>query len=357
MTVLNLSAACLQEAFNEKCVLITGATGSFGQHLVSKILEHCTPAAIVILSRDELKQSVMQEKFGRRATVKYLLGDIRDYERLTDAFEDVDIVIHGAALKQVPSLERNPFEAIKTNVLGANNVIRAAVACGVKKLIALSTDNASSPVSLYGATKLCQDKLMVAANHMYRGKARQAPVVSVVRLGNVFGSSGSVVPLFLQQAQLSGTVTVTDENMTRFTMALDESVGFVVNCINMMRGGEIFVPKLSTYRLGTLVDVFASENIAVSTVGARPGERIHEVMVPQDEAVNALEFDDHFVICPDGPWWDAERKFYKESKQGKHVGRNFVYSSNGDESGPSSTFVSKEDLQGLLADVLDRAEN
>lgn len=279
-------------------ILVTGGTGSFGQIVIKEIVRKYEPHRLIVFSRDELKQDLMRQQLSTPAfkCVRYFIGDVRDRERLYRAFDGVDVVIHAAALKQVPAAEYNPIEAIKTNILGAANVIDAALDRGVKKVIALSTDKAANPVNLYGATKLCADKLFIAARS-YTTRTRTQ--FSVVRYGNVWGSRGSVVPLFMKQ-RAEGRFTITDPRMTRFVITLDHGVSFVLSCLEKMKGGEIFVPKLPSIRVVDLAKAIAPE-LPLETTGIRPGEKLHETMIPEDDARTALEFDDHFVILPVDP--------------------------------------------------------
>lgn len=291
-------------SFTDKVVLITGGTGSFGKKFVEYVLKNDHPRKLIIFSRDELKQHDMRQKFPESgdSALRYFLGDVRDRERLYRAFAGVDIVVHAAALKQVPACEYNPFEAVQTNVLGAKNVIDAAIDAGVKKVLAISTDKAVNPVNLYGATKLCAEKIFVQANS-YSGSSGTR--FSVSRYGNVVGSRGSVVPIFLDQRE-TGVVTITDERMTRFWITLDQGVEFVSRCIEQMTGGEVFVPKIPSMRLMDLVTALAP-HCRVSFVGIRPGEKIHEVLLSIDEARHAVETDSMFVIQPAFPWWSSQR--------------------------------------------------
>ena len=279
--------------FNNKSVLITGGTGSFGHRYVSTLLNNYNLDRLVIYSRDELKQYDMSQKFDNRDIMRFFIGDVRDIERLTDAMRGIDIVIHAAALKQVPAAEYNPMECIKTNIHGAENIIKAALANNVDKVIALSTDKAANPINLYGATKLASDKLFIAANNISGGRT----LFSVVRYGNVVGSRGSVVPFFQKLiSENSNSIPVTHEDMTRFWITLQEGVDFVVNCISRMQGGEIFVPKIPSVKIMDLAMAMAPE-IPVSIIGIRPGEKIHEVMCPMDDSHLNIEFNDHFVIA------------------------------------------------------------
>eukprot|EP00392_Amoebophrya_sp_AT5.2_P007846 g7865.t1 len=334
------SAAAIREQVDGKVILITGGTGSWGKKMLHMLLTEFDPAKVIVFSRDELKQSVMQEEYYPKYydTLRFFLGDIRDYDRLCDAFRGVDVIFHAAALKQVPALEYNPFEAVKTNILGAHNVIRAARQCGVKRIVALSTDKAAAPVNLYGATKLCQDKLMVSANHMYQGDI----MVSVVRYGNVFGSRGSVVPFFLKQKRVQSKLTITDNRMTRFTISLHEGVCFVLNVLARMKGGEIWIPKIPSYKITTVADAIKNgdDSTEIVETGIRPGEKLHEVMIPMDEAMNALEYEDCYVIGPAGDVWTNERAEHLEKDGAKQISDpNFEYSS-----GTNAQWLSREQL-------------
>lgn len=300
-----------------KNILITGGTGSFGKKFVEMVLSRYKPKRLVVFSRDELKQYEMNRIFNQPC-MRYFIGDVRDAERLRRAFEGIDIVVHAAALKQVPAAEYNPFEAVKTNVMGAENVINAALDCGVQKVIALSTDKAVNPINLYGATKLCSDKLFIAGNS-YTGK-RQARF-SVVRYGNVVGSRGSVIPLFQEQKK-RGVLTVTDERMTRFWLTLEQGVGFVLKCLEIKQGGEVFVPKIPSMRIMDLAKAVAPE-CKIKITGIRPGEKIHEILVPKDEARQVLEYKDMFVIEPNFPWWGKSKM-----AGGKKVSPDFEYTSD-----------------------------
>jgi UDP-N-acetylglucosamine 4,6-dehydratase len=280
--------------FNDKSVLITGGTGSFGKKYVKTLLANYRPRRIVVFSRDELKQFEMQQEFGAPA-MRYFIGDVRDAGRLVQAMRDVDYVIHAAALKQVPAAEYNPMECIKTNIHGAENVIAAAIEAGVEKVIALSTDKAANPINLYGATKLASDKLFVAANNMV---GRDGPSFAVVRYGNVVGSRGSVVPFFARLlAEGARELPITHESMTRFWISLQEGVYFVLKNFRRMVGGEIFVPKIPSIRITDLAEAMAP-GAPHRIVGIRPGEKLHEIMCPADDSHLTLEFDDHFVMRP-----------------------------------------------------------
>ena len=326
--------------FNNANILITGGTGSFGKKIIKTILDQYTPNRLIIFSRDELKQYELAQVFShdRYPCIRYFLGDVRDAGRLQEAFFNVDYVIHAAALKQVPACEYNPFEAIKTNVLGAENIIRAAISQGVKKVIALSTDKAANPVNLYGATKLCSDKLFVAGNSMSSG---HGTVFSVVRYGNVVGSRGSVIPFFLKQKK-AGKLTVTDKRMTRFTITLQAGVDFVLKNLERMHGGEVFVPRIPSYNIMDVAEA-AAPGVAVELVGIRPGEKLHELMIPEDEARHTVEFDDYFVIQPDFPWWNSEYLLLQDG--GKLCEDGFSYASD-----TNTEWLSVDDLKKTVED-------
>ncbi len=312
-----MGSSATQGCLDGKTVLVTGGTGSFGQQFVDVVLRTRHPEAIRIYSRDELKQQQMQRRFPDKR-VRFLIGDVRDKERLNRAMRGVEIVIHAAALKQVPACEYNPFEAVKTNVLGAANVIDAAIDCGVERVLAISTDKAVSPVNLYGATKLCAEKLFVQGN-FYSGEGRTR--LSCARYGNVVGSRGSVIPLFLEQRS-NGSLLVTDRRMTRFWITVEQGVEFVLHCLDSLRGGEIFVPKIPSIRLMDLARAIAPE-CPITFTGIRPGEKLHELLVSPDEAWHTREFPEMFVILPvadpeyDATLWEA----------GTPMPEGFVYSS------------------------------
>ena len=291
-----------------KTILITGGTGSFGKRCCLELLKNRNPAKIIILSRDELKQSDMATNPAFKSEkIRYFIGDVRDKERLMRAMTDVDIVIHAAALKQVPAAEYNPHEFIKTNINGAMNVVDAAISTGVKKVVALSTDKAVNPINLYGATKLCSDKVFISANN-YSGK--RGTRFSVVRYGNVIGSRGSVVPLFLKQKE-TGTLTLTKPEMTRFVLMLGDGVNFALKSVEDMTGGEIFIPKIPSCSLGNLAKAIAPE-AKIKEIGLRPGEKLHEALVPADEANQTVELADRFIIHPSQPYWSyGGRKAHK----------------------------------------------
>lgn len=306
---------------NGKNILITGGTGSFGKKCTEIILKRYRPKRLIILSRDELKQYEMSQSkiYTDARCVSFFIGDVRDKERLYRAFRDVDYIIHAAAMKQVPAAEYNPFEAVKTNIIGAQNVINVAIDEGVKKIIALSTDKAANPINLYGATKLCSDKLFIAGN-AYVGKGESR--FSVVRYGNVIGSRGSVIPLFVKCRDEGIPLPITDPRMTRFWITLEQGVLFVLGCLEKMVGGEMFVPKLPSMSMINLARAVAPA-CPVNVIGIRPGEKLHEVMIPRDEARRTLEFQDHYIIQPDFHFWNRQ---YEDG--GKPVHADFEYSSD-----------------------------
>jgi UDP-N-acetylglucosamine 4,6-dehydratase len=324
--------------FNGKNILITGGTGSFGQLFIETILSQCSPKRVIVYSRDELKQFEMQQVFNQPC-MRYFIGDVRDLSRLQLAMKGVDYVVHAAALKQVPAAEYNPMECIKTNVHGADNVIQASIANNVKKVIALSTDKAANPINLYGATKLCSDKLFVAANNI---TGDNETIFSVVRYGNVVGSRGSVVPFFKSLiAQGAQELPVTDEHMTRFWITLPEGIEFVIKNFQRMRGGEIYIPKIPSMRIMDLVRSIAP-NMPVKIVGIRPGEKLHEVMCPKDDSHLTFEFDDHFVIGPSISFTNKGNHFNGNAlgEKGTPVKQGFEY-----ESGTNSHFLTIQELQ------------
>ena len=325
--------------FNNKSILITGGTGSFGKKCTEMILKDYTPAKLIIFSRDEMKQFEMSQIFSQKEyPIRYFIGDVRDKARLERAFDGIDYVIHAAALKQVPASERNPFEAIRTNVLGAENIINAAIDRDVKKVIALSTDKAANPVNLYGATKLCSDKLFIAGNS-YSGWHHTR--FSVVRYGNVIGSRGSVVPFFRKMRE-TGTLPITDPRMTRFWITLDQSVEFVLKCLEISVGGELFVPKIPSMNIMDLATALAPD-CKYETVGIRPGEKIHEVLITEDDARHTLEFKDHFIIEPEFVWWSNTEHI---KNGGKLVKDDFRYASD-----INDQWLSIEDLRELSKDT------
>ena len=281
--------------------MVTGGTGSFGKKFAETMLKHYHPKKLIIFSRDELKQHEMRVAGFNHESLRYFIGDVRDSSRLSRAMKGVDILVHAAALKQVPACEYNPIEAVATNIVGAKNVIDACLDAGVKKVLGLSTDKAVNPVNLYGATKLVSEKLLVQAN-AYRGDGPTR--FSCVRYGNVVGSRGSVIPLF-QSQRSGGRVTVTDDRMTRFWITLDQGVRFVIRCIEQMHGGEVFVPKIPSMKVMDLADAIAP-GCRIDRIGIRPGEKLHEVLLSDDEARNSVELDTMFVIRPAYSWWVNE---------------------------------------------------
>ena len=329
---------------NNKTILVTGGTGSFGKRLIKTIFGKYEPQKVIVYSRDELKQFEMQfspdfEKYDKENRIRYFIGNVRDFSRLKMAMENVDIVIHAAALKQVPACEYNPFEAVKTNIIGGQNVIDACFECGVKKVIALSTDKAAAPINLYGATKLTSDKLFIAANN-YKGW--HDIKFSVVRYGNVMGSRGSVIPFFQKQKE-KGVLPITDKRMTRFNITLQEGVDFVIRNLERMWGGELFVPKIPSYRILDLAKAIGPECKLIFN-GIRPGEKLHEEMITVTDAISTIEFEDYFVILPSTKHWDIE-KFRIESngKPGKFCQDGFSYNS-----GKNDKFLTIEELKNLI---------
>jgi UDP-N-acetylglucosamine 4,6-dehydratase len=308
---------------NDKTILVTGGTGSFGKKLTEVVLSRYKPRKYIIYSRDELKQYEMKQRYGEEKyhCIRYFIGDVRDRDRLYRAFDGVDIVIHAAALKQVPTAEYNPFEAIKTNILGAANIVDAAIDRNVKAVIALSTDKAANPINLYGATKLCSDKLFTAANN-YVG--HHGTRFSVVRYGNVVGSRGSVIPFFLEMRK-TGVLPVTDLRMTRFWITLEQGVNFVLACLERMRGGEIFIPKIPSMKVLDLAQALAPD-CEIKTIGIRPGEKLHEVMIPEDDARNTVEYDDYFAVLPASG--EDYRQEYILQNGGKPCPEGFRYGSD-----------------------------
>lgn len=303
--------------FEEKTILVTGGTGSFGKKFAEILTTEYNPTSLRIFSRGELLQMEMHNAF-KDHRLRFLIGDVRDKDRLNRAMNRVDIVIHAAALKQVPTCEYNPIEAVRTNIEGSVNVIEAALDNSVEKVIAISTDKAVHPVNLYGATKMVAEKLFIQANS-YTGEKRKTKF-SVVRYGNVIGSRGSVIPLFKEQAK-SGEITITDQQMTRFWITLDQGVRFVINSLELMQGGEIFVPKIPSMRITDLAKVTAPD-AKIKDIGIRPGEKLHEVLLTEDESRHTKEFNSHFIIEPEFPFW-GDTNIHK----GKSLPQGFRYSS------------------------------
>ncbi len=318
--------------WSEKVILITGGTGSFGNKFVEIVLKKYKPKKLIIFSRDELKQFNMAQKFTDDC-IRFFIGDVRDKERLHRAFNGVDIVVHTAALKQVPAAEYNPFEAVKTNIIGAENIINVAIDNNVEKIIALSTDKAVNPVNLYGATKLCSDKLFITGNS-YVGENKRTKF-SVVRYGNVMGSRGSVIPLFREKAK-TGIIPITDERMTRFWITLEHGVEFVIKCLTLMKGGEIFVPKIPSMKIIELAKTIAPD-CKYETVGIRQGEKLHEILIQEDEIRYTIEYDDFYIIQP-----NIIDKKEKNWKDGKKVPESFRYSSN-----KNKRWLTKEEFEKL----------
>lgn len=328
-----------------KSILVTGGTGSFGKRFIKRILdEHPNVGKLIVYSRDELKQFEMQQELSpvKHRNLRYFIGDVRDAARLKRACEGVDIIIHAAALKQVPAAEYNPMECINTNIMGAENVINAALDCGVKRVVALSTDKAAAPINLYGATKLCSDKLFIAANNM---KGKRDLRLSVVRYGNVMGSRGSVIPFFLKLAKEGKELPITDENMTRFNITLDEGVDMVLYALNNAWGGELFVPKIPSYRITDVANAI-SPNSKHPVVGIRPGEKLHEEMITESDSLNTIDCGRYYVIIPSHPNWNKED--YLKTFKASFVRQGFKYNS-----GENDEWVSIEELRTLISKHVD----
>lgn len=319
-----------------KNILVTGATGSFGRRFIKTVLEKHKPDRLVVFSRDELKQFEMQQEI-QAPNLRYFLGDVRDLNRLHRAFDGVDIVVHAAAMKQIPASEYNPMEAIKTNIMGSENVINVAIDHDVELVVALSTDKAANPANLYGATKLCADKLFVAANGL---SGWHKTKLACVRYGNVIGSRGSIVPFFVQEKG-KGVLPITDPRMTRFWITLDQGVDFVIRALERMRGGEIFVPKIPSMKVTDVAEAVAP-GCRHETIGIRPGEKLHEAMITSAEAINTLEFDHHYVIQPAAFWWNAEK--YREEVGGTPVSGDFEYRSD-----LNDMWLTVEEFRALLS--------
>ena len=314
-------------------ILVTGGTGSFGKKLVKIMLRDLHPNKLIIFSRDELKQHEMRMKGFDHPSLRFFIGDVRDKERLYRAMQGVNIIIHAAALKQVPACEYNPFEAVKTNVLGAQNIIDAAIDTRVNKVVALSTDKAVNPVNLYGATKLCAEKMFIQGN-AYAGVAGTA--FSCVRYGNVIGSRGSVIPLFMSQKK-QRKMTITDERMTRFWITLDQAVQLVIDAIHHMQGGEIFLPKIPSMKIMDLTKAIDPE-CEIDIIGIRPGEKLHEVLITEEEARTTVSYNGMYVIMPSHPWWKRENYMNAEK-----LPQGFVYASNN-----NSKWLDVEDLRRII---------
>ena len=328
---------------NNKSILITGGTGSFGQKCVKEILKRFKPARLVIFSRDEQKQYEMREKFQESANncLRYFIGDIRDQSRLEMALSDIEYVIHAAALKHVPTAEYNPFECIQTNVHGAENLINAALRQKVKKVIALSTDKAVAPVNLYGASKLAAEKIFIAGNNLSKANGTQ---FSDVRYGNVIGSRGSVIPHFINLIKTEGKtiLPLTDPNMTRFWITLVQGVELVLNSLNQMQGGEIFVPKIPSMKISDLINSFG-HNIKTKVIGIRPGEKIHEILITNDEARNAWDMGDYYLIEPDFVW--RKRKKIK-ARTSKRLPERFCYASNNNKK-----WITESEMKRIIKNI------
>lgn len=328
----------------DRSILVTGGTGSFGKKFIETILtQHPEIQRLVVFSRDELKQFEMSQEFpaSRYPQIRYFIGDVRDKDRVRRALEDIDVVVHAAALKQVPAAEYNPFECIQTNVLGAQNIIDACLETGVKKVVALSTDKAAAPINLYGATKLCSDKLFVAANNM---KGKRDLKLSVVRYGNVMGSRGSVIPFFLKKRH-EGMLPITDERMTRFNITLQEGVQLVIDALEKMWGGEIFVPKIPSYRITDVAEAVAP-GCRQEIVGIRPGEKLHEEMITETDAINTVEFAKYFVILPSMKLWDIND--FMKTFHGRLCMDGFRYNS-----GTNTEWLSVEEIRELIRQHVD----
>jgi UDP-N-acetylglucosamine 4,6-dehydratase len=314
-------------------ILLTGGTGSFGNAFVARVLAEWPDATIRVISRDELKQSEMQERF-RDDRVRYFIGDVRDRRRLTRAAQGADVIVHAAAMKQVPASEYNPFEAVQTNVMGGQNVVDAAIDAGVRRVVALSTDKAVNPVNLYGATKLCAEKIIVQGNAYASGSQTR---LSCVRYGNVVGSRGSVVPLFRRQ-MTEGRFTITDERMTRFWITLEQAVDLVLYAFEHMAGGEIFIPKIPSMKVTDLADAMAAD-LPVEFIGIRPGEKLHESLLTLDESRHSIDAGDVYVVLPEHPWWEANPKWLA----GQPLPDGFTYSSD-----TNSHWLTPHELRALL---------
>lgn len=318
----------------QESILVTGGTGSFGKKFVEIMLREYHPHRLVIFSRDELKQQEMRSSGFNHTSVRYFIGDVRDVERLKRALSGITVIVHAAALKQVPACEYNPFEAIQTNIMGGRNVIDAAIDQGVRRILALSTDKAVNPINLYGATKLCAEKMFVQANS-YAGP--QNTRFSCARYGNVVGSRGSVIPIFLEQRR-TGKITITDPRMTRFWLTLEQGVRFVIHCMEQMHGGEIFVPRIPSMRLVDLAETIAP-GCEIEYIGIRPGEKLHEVLVSEDESRQTVSTEEMFIIKPSHPWWSAENWVH-----GKPLADGFRYSSDTNEQ-----WLTRRQLEELIA--------
>ena len=328
--------------WTKKSVLVTGGTGSFGRKFVEVMMDAYHPERLIVYSRDELKQHEMRMAGFNHPSLRYFIGDVRDLPRLKRALNGVDIVVHAAALKQVPACEYNPMEAIKTNILGSSNVVDAALDAGVQKVLALSTDKAVNPINLYGATKLAAEKLMVQSNAYAGGMATR---FSCVRYGNVVGSRGSVVPLFIQQ-RAKGEITLTDERMTRFWISLDQGVHFVIRCIEQMQGGEVFVPKIPSMKMVDLAHALAPD-AEIKIIGIRPGEKLHEVLISEDEARGTVELEDMFVVQPAAALWFG----HGWTDLGKPLPDGYHYASDNNQD-----WLTLEEIQEMVAPIEAKME-
>jgi UDP-N-acetylglucosamine 4,6-dehydratase len=325
-----------------RALLVTGGTGSFGKAFVREVLRRFEPRRLVVFSRDEQKQYEMAQELSpeKHACLRYFIGDVRDLQRLRRAMDGIDFVVHAAAMKHVPIAEYNPFECIRTNIGGAENVIEAAIDCGVEKVLALSTDKAANPINLYGATKLAADKCFVAANHL---AASSGTRFGVVRYGNVMGSRGSVVERFRKLSESGAKeLPVTDRRMTRFWITLRQGVAFVLDRLEAMKGGELYIPKIPSMKIVDLARAMAPE-CEVYEIGIRPGEKLHEVLLPYDEARNTLEYRTHFTVHPAFSWWKHEENAVERGERGKSLGANFKYASDN-----NTEWLSRDDLLRLL---------
>jgi len=323
--------------WSKQVVLVTGGTGSFGKKFIEIVMKGYHPAKIIVYSRDELKQHEMRTSGFNHPDLRYFIGDVRDGTRMRRAVQGVNIVVHAAALKQVPACEYNPMEAIKTNILGSGNVVEAALDEGVGRVLALSTDKAVNPVNLYGATKLAAEKLFIQSNAYAGGKSTR---FSCVRYGNVVGSRGSVIPTFIQQRK-TGKLTITDDRMTRFWLTLEQGVRFVIRCIEEMQGGEVFVPKIPSTKIVDLARVIAPES-EIETIGIRPGEKLHEVLIHEDEARSAVELDDMYVVQPSAELWFGHD--WKE--KGRSLPEGFRYASN-----TNNDWLTLEQINEIIAPI------
>jgi UDP-N-acetylglucosamine 4,6-dehydratase/5-epimerase len=327
--------------WSQESILVTGGTGSFGKKFIEIMLREHQPYRLVIFSRDELKQHEMRTAGFDHPSLRYFIGDVRDPDRLRRALSGITVVVHAAALKQVPACEYNPFEAIQTNIIGGKNVIDAAIDQGVRRIMALSTDKAVNPINLYGATKLCAEKTFVQANAYAGGKETR---FACARYGNVVGSRGSVIPIFLEQRK-RGKITITDPRMTRFWLTLEQGVRFVIHCLEQMHGGEIFIPRIPSMRLLDLAETIAP-GCEVEYIGIRPGEKLHEVLISEDESRQTLETEEMFIIQPSHPWWKAENWV-----RGKRLPEGFRYSSDTNE-----RWLTRRELEELVGPEASAAD-